>query len=63
MDGFASVLLRQGSCARTDAAVGSWWQVDLQGMYEIRELTITTYREGMSHVHRLFNTTASREQS
>ena len=41
VDGIASVLLRRGSCAHTEAAVGSWWQVDLNGMYEIRELTIT----------------------
>jgi len=62
VDGIASVLLRRGSCAHTEAAVGSWWQVDLNGMYEIRELTITTYREGMSHDYRLFDTTTSSER-
>ena len=47
VDGIASVTLRRGSCAHTAAAVGSWWQVDLQDMYEIQELLITTPREGM----------------
>ena len=62
MDGIASVLLRQSSCTHTAAAPGSWWQVDLQGMYEIQQLLITTSREGMSHVYRLFDTTTSSER-
>ena len=42
VDGISSPLMFDGSCTHTREAIGNWWQVDLQGTYEIRQVVITS---------------------
>ena len=41
VDGNSSTLLENGHCSVTKGFPGSWWQVDLQYVYDIREVVIT----------------------
>ena len=41
VDGNASTVLETGHCSVTKAFPGSWWQVDLEYVYDIREVVIT----------------------
>ena len=42
VDGNSSPLMFDGSCTHTREAIGSWWQVDLQGTFKIRHVAITS---------------------
>ena len=42
VDGITSPLMFDDSCTHTREAIGSWWHVDLQGTYEIRQVVITS---------------------
>jgi len=42
VDGISSTAIFDGSCTHTNEAVGSWWKVDLQGNYEIRQVVVTS---------------------
>ena len=39
---FTTDLKRLGRCAKTHNETAQWWQVDLQGIYEIQRVAITS---------------------
>jgi len=50
VDGISSSAIMDGGCTHTREAVGSWWQVDLQGIYEIRQVAITSRNDAYGTV-------------